>query len=1296
MSGLVNKDQADEMTVEGFAFSPLKCLLTVVTVVLTGGLFLILLTWRADIKLNCVYTKVPLKEAKKVLLKDKFEQIFEEDVVCNSSGDFSNNAGPICSFFINKKIKYVWDSGARTFVKLKNVDEFMKQSDFHKCKEGLGQLTVTDRLHEYGPNLIKISVPPVLYLVFHEALNPFYLFQAYTVILWSIQMYWKFAVIIAITSVLSVTASVWETRKQNRNLRDKMKSESSVSVLRNGAQTELSSVSLVPGDVILLPTNGGVMMECDAVLIEGTCVVNESMLTGESIPITKISIPDEDTVHFAYDLQRQHVVFCGTEILQGKAQEGHFIKAVVIRTGFMTTKGELVRAILFPPPLDFQFHSDFLKSIYVFLSLGLIGMAYSLYMWISNGGTIQECLLNSLDILTFVVPPILPAALTANNAFAQKRLQKMGIFCLHSKHICLCGGIDVVAFDKTGTLTEGNLDLAGVCETKNANFQETQADPTLLALDSRLVQAMATCHSLIKLKGELTGNPLDVKLFDAIEWELQEQHNMGINPDYGMATPTLVSPPKGSRNGSGHIKTAPSNLEIAILKTYPFDSAVQRMTTVTKKKGAQQFDVYIKGAPEKIASTCKPETIPADFASTLMWYTKQGLRVIAAAHKPLNANYRWKEVDDLTRAELEQKADFLGLIIMQNLVKAETYGAIKELHEADINTVMVTGDNILTAISVGRDCELVKPDQTIIRVEAELSPNTYTPSLNVAYMLEENEKSNIVHDSNFIKSVQEKNYVFACDGKTFGLIRNNDKALLDRIVQRGKIFARMLPEQKIHLIECMKDLGRQVIMCGDGCNDCGALKTAHAGISLSMAEASVAAPFTSRNVHIGCVPYLIREGRATMVSAFASFKFGVAFCFTQLIAVLMIFYIGTEPSDNQYLVVDIGLAALPIIMIGNCGPHEILIKQKPMRHLLSFLPLFSVISFLFFQTLGYVGVWFYVQMQSWFVPYKFEPGLWPPNPSYEQTCIFLLSCCAAVVAAIVFSKGSPYRKPLITNGIMAVWTIAAVAATIFMSLYESQDFAERLNFKIPPSMDFRLVIVGVMVFSCIFCYLWEIYFIDGVLFAKVLPWYKIHVRGPHLPFERLEEELRSKAGWPPIGDCKNNEIKIAVSMQSGSSSFRVTTPTTSTTSSQNKKNPTNHPNEIQGGVATQIRHASREVTRNIKNRWSAGSPQQEEEHHLLGATETPTVTPRPQRAAQIDKNTLPPSYSLSSIDDATPSSSQLQRVINNTLLPAHTHESKMLSTWEQQHQSQHQQNLSSSTATTGLLGSSADKKETIC
>ena len=116
---------------------------------------------------------------------------------------------------------------------------------------------------------------------------------------------------------------------------------------------QISSVLLVPGDVLLLPVTGGVNVEADAVLIEGTCVVDESMLTGESIPITKvvvdslqyvrlfdlincldqIAIPNEESVPFNYDLQRQHVVFCGTQILQGKSQAGDFCKAVVIRTG---------------------------------------------------------------------------------------------------------------------------------------------------------------------------------------------------------------------------------------------------------------------------------------------------------------------------------------------------------------------------------------------------------------------------------------------------------------------------------------------------------------------------------------------------------------------------------------------------------------------------------------------------------------------------------------------------------------------------------------------------------------------------------------------------------------------------------------------------------------------------------------------------------------------------------------------------------------------------------------------------
>ena len=171
-------------------------------------------------------------------------------------------------------------------------------------------------------------------------------------------------------------------------------------------------------------------------------------------------------------------------------------------------------------------------------------------------------------------------------------------------------------------MTEDTLDMAGVTESQGAQFHKMVSEPATMRLDSRFVQAMASCHSLIKLRGELTGNPLDVKIFEAIDWDLTEQFNMGVNPAYGVPTPTLVSPPKtqssSARNGSsafpqhsagGHGGVASSsNLEIALLKTYPFDSAVQRMTVVTKKKGAAHFDMYVKGAPEKVAGLCKPET----------------------------------------------------------------------------------------------------------------------------------------------------------------------------------------------------------------------------------------------------------------------------------------------------------------------------------------------------------------------------------------------------------------------------------------------------------------------------------------------------------------------------------------------------------------------------------------------------------------------------------------------------------------------------------------------------------------
>ena len=118
---------------------------------------------------------------------------------------------------------------------------------------------------------------------------------------------------------------------------------------------------------------------------------------------------------------------------------------------------------------------------------------------------------------------------------------------------------------------------------------------------------------------------------------------------------------------------------------------------------------------------------------------------------------------------------------------------------------------------------------------------------------------------------------------------------------------------------------------------------------------------------------------------------------------------------------DIGLAAIPILLIGNTAPHDILTKRKPTRHLFSFIPMLSLVSFLFFQTLAYIFIWFYVRAQPWFVEYQFVQDLFPPNASYEQTNVFLYASAASVIGAIVFSKGAPYRKPLYSNGIQLTY-----------------------------------------------------------------------------------------------------------------------------------------------------------------------------------------------------------------------------------------------------------------------------------
>jgi cation-transporting ATPase 13A2 len=143
-----------------------------------------------------------------------------------------------------------------------------------------------------------------------------------------------------------------------------------------------------------------------------------------------------------------------------------------------------------------------------------------------------------LDLITIVVPPALPATLTIGTTFAIDRLRKGGIFCISPNRVNIGGKVNVVCFDKTGTLTEDGLDVLGVrtIDKQDERFSELHSEitdvPNTGGANGKtpLLYALATCHALKLIDGEVIGDPLDIKMFEYTGWTLDEGQSKPVPP----------------------------------------------------------------------------------------------------------------------------------------------------------------------------------------------------------------------------------------------------------------------------------------------------------------------------------------------------------------------------------------------------------------------------------------------------------------------------------------------------------------------------------------------------------------------------------------------------------------------------------------------------------------------------------------------------------------------------------------------------------------------------------------------
>lgn len=170
---------------------------------------------------------------------------------------------------------------------------------------------IKSRQQVYGECLLNVPVPSVWEILISEILHPLYLFQIVSVVIWLLEQYYYFCMAIVFTILFSIISELLLTKKHLEETRAMAHYTCEVTVHREGRAKVIPSNELVPGDVFEVPL--GKRIPCDAVIIKGSCMVNESMLTGESMPILKSAILPDNSI-YQPDINSLNSLYEGTEI----------------------------------------------------------------------------------------------------------------------------------------------------------------------------------------------------------------------------------------------------------------------------------------------------------------------------------------------------------------------------------------------------------------------------------------------------------------------------------------------------------------------------------------------------------------------------------------------------------------------------------------------------------------------------------------------------------------------------------------------------------------------------------------------------------------------------------------------------------------------------------------------------------------------------------------------------------------------------------------------------------------------
>ena len=723
------------------------------------------------------------------------------------------------------------------------IGEFLESRGLRKKDE-------IERLQQhYGSNTFDIPVPTFTELFQEHAVAPFFVFQIFCVGLWMLDEYWYYSLFTLFMLVVFESTVVWQRQRTLKEFRGMSIKPYDVYVFRENKWREVLSDSLLPGDLVSVGrTKDDSGVACDMVLVEGSAIVNEAMLSGESTPVLKDSIQlrPADARLEPEGLDKNAFLWGGTKVLQvqhGVASEDapdtvpqlasgvppapdNGALAIVIKTGFETNQGALVRTMIYSTE---RVSANNLEALLFILFLCVFAIAASWYVWVEGVKVDRKrskLLLDCVLIITSVVPPELPMELSLAVNTSLASLSKFAIFCTEPFRIPYAGRVDVACFDKTGTLTGEDLLVDGIAglhlgqagvptEPDGAQSQLTKATNTDLATTLTL----ATAHALVKLEeGDVVGEPMEKATLQSLGW------TVGKND-------TLSSKSAPAVQGQGYAKGVGDIVQIK--RRFQFSSALKRQSSVaiavttdraTGKKIRSTF-VGVKGAPETLRKMMVD--VPPKYEETFKYFSRNGARVLALAYKYLSTTDEigQNKINNLKREEVECDLHFAGFLVLQCPLKDDAYKAVRMLNESSHRVVMITGDNPLTAVHVARQVEIV--DRDVLILDAPEHDDTGEKLV----WRSVDDKTNIpVNPSDDLDSEILKTKDLCVTG--YGLAKLKDQRAFPELLKHAWVYARVSPKQKEDILLGLKEAGYTTLMAGDGTNDVGALKQAHVGVAL--------------------------------------------------------------------------------------------------------------------------------------------------------------------------------------------------------------------------------------------------------------------------------------------------------------------------------------------------------------------------------------------------------------------------------------------------------------------------------